>query len=281
MYYKILKRIVDAFNLQLKLLISRHARISEPKVEIYTKYRKFTPILNPIKWIWVKGDILSNEIYSGYFLDLVTEANFPFLAIVNPDGFWFADISQKYYAVAENFILNYDPTKVKIADGTLMYNYPIFWFGTARYNDYFDVKSNELRKLPNSIDYFISLKEFSGWSKITVSFLIRIQPREFVFDGAFLTHRNYDSGDRLNVSFLKEIAKIIGKLVKINKTRIKMKFGEDIESKTELLDEIEKNFILPKCQEYNYAYKPMLGNINVDLRLRNIRQILADLKQKI
>lgn len=265
MNYRVLKTIVDFFNL----------KTAHP-VELYTTYCAFETIVNPALWFGVRGNALADEKYLRDFFGLIDETKIPFLAILNQEGLWFANINYKHHIFKKQKRILFEPTVTEIKDGYLIYNYPILWFELTNIDEYFRIPASILDKLPGSIDYFIGLKSFNSWDIKAGSFVFKIHLDGFVFNGALLTHLSYDSGDKLTVAFLKEIAEITGQIAKIYGTRIEIDFPEAINLKSRLLDEIEIKFIRPKYKNFDRIYETEY-DANINLRLEKLKRILKNL----
>lgn len=284
MYYELLKRYVQMFNFKLESLVTDIYDTS-PEIRtlnIYAKIRNFKTIVNPLRWFLVSGGAFKERKYIEHFWEFLEMADFPFLVILNEEGFWFADLSRGYNTILRKFGFFHPSSKNKTADGILAYNYFIFDKIAFRLDETAYISDYTIDNLSHPLELVVSLNRLristcSG--RFHIEFYVKIYPENFTFDGIFLTHRVYDGSDKLTLSFLKKISAVVEKMSKINKMSLEIEAFEGINHKSELLDLIEAKYISPMCNEVNYAYNTEYGNINTEARLKKIKQTLTDLEK--
>lgn len=283
MYYELLKRYVQMFNFKLENLTT-DVYSTSPEIRtlnICAKIRNFKTIANPLRWFLVSGGVFKERRYIEHFWEFLEMADFPFLVILNEEGFWFADLSRGYNTILREFGFFHPPSKNKTTDGILAYNYFIFDKIAFRLDETAYI-SDYIGNLSHPIELVVSLNRlriFASYGKVHSEFYVKIYPENFTFDGIFLTHQVYDDKNRITIGFLKRISKIGRKIGEILKKDVEINFSQEITHKTRLIDEIETHFIVPICEKFNYIkYKPKPGDEDTDQRLKKIEQVLINLK---
>lgn len=294
-YYGILNRLVWLFNLKYSGSsdYSHPRRTQNAVLKLFKKHRTFKIVVNPMLWLLVSTGKTVDKKVSKEFIETLTRLKIPFMAIMNDEGLWFADLSKKYSLIISQAGLLYDAVRSPFTIETfvkgelLMYNYHIFGNKLFELQRTIEINNRFLEKLPPMFEYILELSKIRIYTSSLNGepmsvFYIEIEPSGFVFDGAFLVHRNLDSGDNLTISFLKEIAIINEQINKVfNKSVIIQPDRGRIYYKTQLLDIIESQVILPECLKLGYTkYQPAIGNKNIDLRLKIIKKVLFDLEQR-
>lgn len=253
-----------------------------PKLKLYAKYRSFRTIVNPMRWFLAKGNFVLEKRYIDALLDYFDTTRLPFLAIVDDEGIWFADLSKKYQAILSYADFLYAPVRVKIEEGTLMYNYSVFF--DERFKLHEHIKINAINSIffnIFSVEYILIVKSLvlKGKSPDTYA-LAEIYPKDFVFNGIFLTHQKYDANDRITTKFLGQLLKLAEKIASIEPLGT-IEGNKEFIYETELLDAFETQALIPKLEELGYTgYTPELGNENTEIRLKKIAQVLKHLKDK-
>ena len=276
MYYKFLNRIVQMFNSGYMFLLW------PPKLNLYAKYRSFKTIVNPMRWFLAKGNFVLEKRYIDTLLNYFDTTRLPFLAIMDDEGIWFADLSKKYQAILSHTDFLYAPVRTEIEDGTLMYNYSIFFDERFKLHEYIKINAiNSIFFNIFSVEYVLTVKSLVLKGKAPDTYaLAKIYPRDFVFNGVFLTHQKYDANERITTQFLGRLLKLAEKIATL-KPLGTIEGNREFTYKTELLDAFETQALIPILEELGYTkYTPELGGENNETRLKRIAQVLKHLKDE-
>lgn len=261
-YYSILRYMIEGPEIKLK--ITKH------NVDILAYPDKL-----------IKVDYGSNRTRD-YIYDLLRRAKLPFIAFVQDNELWFANLSRGYIQLTRKPDLMYKLGFVEIQYGDVVItsNYRVFGFeniftGCSRL-----ASKKEILYVHNELGLDFALKVceilYSNPAQ-SANFRIGLQPLKIALKGALLTHQFYDApSDIITTKFLLAFSEIVDKTYEISGYNIKQVFTEPLTSKKDLLKAYVNKFLLPVfSQKLNITENDINKIKDAEKGLKYIKKLLT------
>jgi len=219
-----------------------------------------------------------------YIYNLLKSARLPFLAFVQDNDLWFANLTKGYIQLARkiNLMHRHILTQLEFQNVSIVANYHAFGFSniaiTARDCDSF-IGENEIKYVCRDLglDFALEVCEiYHSIPEADVNYGVRLQPQKFTLKGAFLTHQFYDiPADTITAKFLLSFSEIVRKTREILKTEITQTFTKPLTSKKKLLKAYTDKFLLPIFSQKLNITELDLGKIeDAEKGLKYIKKLL-------
>lgn len=260
-YYALFRHIVEKPGVSLK--ITKH------NIDILTYPEKL-----------IRVDLKPNRTRD-YIYKLLKAARLPFVAFVQDDDLWFANLSKGYIQLARrvNLMHRHILTELEFQNISIVANYRVFGFSNIATDCNSFIGESEIKYVCNDLglDFALEVCEiYHSAPELNVNYEVGLRPQKFALKGAFLTHQFYDiPADTITAKFLLSFSEIVRKTREILGTEITQTFTKPLNSKKDLLKAYINKFLLPIfSQKLNITEYDLNKIENAEKELKYIKKLL-------